>query len=167
MKKKDMERWEKTYRGIISRCKDKHSRYFKKGIKALISKEELKTLWFRDKAYLLELPSIHRIDNDGDYTFENCQYVERGFNSSLGVNLTYMIKKEKRIKENIEKLNLSKETILYFEEITRNIFLEMENWSSKKWEYNKHYVYGQLNILQKLLIYNIWNKYYKKPEEAI
>jgi hypothetical protein len=167
MKKKDAEGWEKTYFGILSRCRDKHSKYFKRGIKALISKEELKTLWFRDKAYLLKSPSIHRIDNDGDYTFENCQYIGRDFNASLGNSLYQKLKKERIIKDKINKLNLSEETVLYLEDMTRNIFTEMEKWNDRKWEYNKHYVYGQLNILQKLLVYDLWEKFYKKPEEVI
>jgi hypothetical protein len=38
-------------------------------------------LWFRDKAYLLKEPSIDRINNDGDYCFKNCQFIEKPENS--------------------------------------------------------------------------------------
>ena len=68
--------WEKTWAHMRARCSNTRLSYFKKGIQALISKNELKELWFRDEAYALEKPSIDRIDNDGDYTFENCRYIE-------------------------------------------------------------------------------------------
>ena len=60
-----------------SRYKD----YGGRGIKCLISKEEIKELWFRDKAYDLKQPSIDRIDNDGNYEFNNCQFIELSENT--------------------------------------------------------------------------------------
>lgn len=43
--------------------------------------EELKELWFRDKANEMKEPTINRIDNDGHYTFKNCEFIEKGKNS--------------------------------------------------------------------------------------
>ena len=51
-------------------------------IKCIISKEEIKELWFRDKAYLMEKPSIDRIDPLGYYTKYNCRFIELSENSS-------------------------------------------------------------------------------------
>jgi hypothetical protein len=43
----------------------------------LITEEELKELWFRNKAYLMKQPTIDRKDNNKNYTFENCQFLEK------------------------------------------------------------------------------------------
>ena len=55
--------WIKTYNNIIGRCNYKKSRYYKKRIKCLITKNELKILWFRDKAYTMKRPSITEASN--------------------------------------------------------------------------------------------------------
>ena len=69
--------WYKTYYNITSRCKYVAClSYKKRGIKCLITPGELKYLWFRDKAWLLNHASIDRIDNDGHYTVDNCRYIE-------------------------------------------------------------------------------------------
>ncbi|MHA2013350.1 MAG: NUMOD1 domain-containing DNA-binding protein [Candidatus Helarchaeota archaeon] len=72
--------WKKTYKIIFNRCNNKNYNEFiyygGRGIKCLINVEELKILWFRDKAYDMDRPSIDRIDNDGNYTFENCRFIE-------------------------------------------------------------------------------------------
>lgn len=73
--------WMFVFNYINNRCNNKKNSNYKyyggRGIKCLITKEELKTLWFRDKAYLLKVPSINRKDNDGDYTFDNCYFDEQ------------------------------------------------------------------------------------------
>lgn len=77
--------WKYTLKAILTRCNNKNFWAYKyyggRGIKCLITEEELKELWFRDKAYEMKKPSIDRKDNDGDYTFENCRYIEQGDNS--------------------------------------------------------------------------------------
>jgi hypothetical protein len=55
--------------------------YGKRGIKGLITEEEIKKLWFRDKAYLMIRPTIDRKDNNGNYTYKNCQFIEQSLNS--------------------------------------------------------------------------------------
>ena len=68
--------WIKTYRHIEARCYyDKKSSYFGR-IKNFLKIKDLKYLWFRDKAWLLEKASIDRKDNKGHYTLENCRYIE-------------------------------------------------------------------------------------------
>lgn len=72
--------YKKTLTDIKQRCNNPNNKEYKnyggRGIKCLITEEEVKRLWFRDKAYLMDKPSIDRINNDGDYTYENCRYVE-------------------------------------------------------------------------------------------
>jgi hypothetical protein len=78
--------WRKKFYVIKERCENSHNSHYKyyggRGIKCLITQEELKSIWIRDKAYLLKRPSINRKDNDGNYTFENCEIVEWGKNSA-------------------------------------------------------------------------------------
>ena len=72
--------WKITLKSIKQRCYNKNNkryyRYGGRGIKCLITEEELKELWFRDKAYEMERPSIDRDDNDGNYEYSNCQYID-------------------------------------------------------------------------------------------
>ena len=72
----DMHPWVRTIRSIRARCGNRNHHYFKKGIKNFIDTDGIKMLWFRDMAYLLESPSIDRIDSDGNYTLENCRFIE-------------------------------------------------------------------------------------------
>ena len=77
--------WKRTLINIKSRCNNKnHPRYKDyggRGIECNITEEELKFLWFRDKAYLLNQPSIDRKDNDGNYELSNCKYIEKSENT--------------------------------------------------------------------------------------
>ena len=73
--------WYRTNERIKYRCKGKTSnnypRYGGRGIKNLITMDELEKLWFRDKAYLMKKPVIHRLNHDGHYIMDNCKYVEQ------------------------------------------------------------------------------------------
>jgi hypothetical protein len=59
-----------------------YSRYGGRGIKFRLSKQEALFLWERDKAYLMDKPTLDRIDNDGDYCFDNCRFLENRDNLS-------------------------------------------------------------------------------------
>jgi hypothetical protein len=78
--------WKFVLYNIWQRCENPKSTsyptYGAREIKILISEKEIKELWFRDKAYEMKKPSIDRIDNNGNYTFENCRFIEQSLNSS-------------------------------------------------------------------------------------
>ena len=78
--------WLSTFFQIECRCKRKYHPSYKwyggKGIKNLLTKNQLKELWFRDKAHLMKRPSIDRIKSHLNYTFDNCRYIELSKNSS-------------------------------------------------------------------------------------
>lgn len=76
--------WVKYFQNASSRCTRKNGPYVKKGIKCFLTVAIVKTLWFRDQAWLLKEPSIDRIDNDKHYTLNNCRFIERKDNSMQG-----------------------------------------------------------------------------------
>jgi len=86
--------WMASYKAAKTRCNNSKATGYKnyggRGIKCLITAEELKQLWLRDKAYEMEHPSIDRINNDGNYTYDNCQFIE------LSDNVKKMQKDRKR-----------------------------------------------------------------------
>ena len=77
--------WYKHLEGARRRCNNpNHKDYFywgRIGIKCLLSNIDVKHLWFRDKAYLLDKPSLDRIDSKGNYTLNNCQFIEHAENT--------------------------------------------------------------------------------------
>jgi hypothetical protein len=72
---------------IIARCNNKDSWYYKQGIKNFLATKDLEYLWNRDKAYLLQKPSIDRKNGAGNYTRENCRFIELSQNTRQRGNL--------------------------------------------------------------------------------
>ena len=72
--------WKQIFNNINSRCNNPKSInykwYGKKGIKNYLTEEDIKFLWFRDKAYLMSKPSIDRKKSNKNYTLENCRFIE-------------------------------------------------------------------------------------------
>lgn len=75
------EPWFNILNSIKQRCNNPKNKYYKwygkRGIQNNFkSANDIKFLWFRDKAHLMKKPSIDRIDNDGNYCIENCRFIE-------------------------------------------------------------------------------------------
>jgi hypothetical protein len=62
--------------------------YQQKGIKCLLTEEQIKTLWFRDNADKMFRPSLDRINKFKDYTFNNCRFIELKDNTSRKIIFT-------------------------------------------------------------------------------
>ena len=79
--------WVARWYAINQRCNDRKWRGYKnyggRGIKNLISQDELKILWERDEARSMERPTIDRIDINENYTFDNCRFIENRVNAAL------------------------------------------------------------------------------------
>ncbi len=67
--------WLKTLLSIRNRLNPKRT-YASLGVKNLLSAEDLKFMWHRDKAYEMKKPSIDRVDGFGHYVLSNCRYIE-------------------------------------------------------------------------------------------
>ena len=75
-------------RGILnnikSRCNNPNASHYEyyggKGIKCLLSLNDLIHLWNRDRAYLMKFPSIDRLNSKGNYIHNNCRFVEMNTN---------------------------------------------------------------------------------------
>lgn len=70
--------WYLVFLATKKRCK--YDEDYKK-LENDLTLEQVKTLWFRDKADKLRRPSIDRIKNNLGYHFWNCQFIELGINS--------------------------------------------------------------------------------------
>ena len=73
--------WKRVLIGIKQRCNNSRNKDYKyygaRGIQCLATEKQIKFLWFRDKAYNMNIPNIDRIDNDGHYKLNNCKFVEK------------------------------------------------------------------------------------------
>lgn len=72
--------WYQRYGQIKQRCNNPKAVGYKdyggRGIKCFLTIKQMKFLWFRDKAYLMEFPTIDREDNNGNYELSNCRFIE-------------------------------------------------------------------------------------------
>lgn len=64
------------------RCNNRNYKtYFDKKIECFLTLEDIYYLWDRDNADAMEQPSLDRIDNNKNYTIDNCRFIEHIENS--------------------------------------------------------------------------------------
>ncbi len=102
--------WIKYYEYAKFRCNTKNKYYKDRGIKFLMTQEDFKTLWIRDKAWLLKRPSVDRIDNNGNYTLENCHFMEVGENARKD-NMGKKLRLSCRIRRIIKRISLQTKSL--------------------------------------------------------
>lgn len=79
--------WARTYRTKnpwVKHVISSRGRAKRKGFLHSLTTAQIKSLWFRDKAWLLKRPSIDRIDNKMGYCQDNCRFIELSENIRLG-----------------------------------------------------------------------------------
>jgi hypothetical protein len=83
-------KWIYIHDTIWQRCNNpkniSYKNYGGRGIKCLISIEEIKFLMERDDYWNMKKPSIDRINNNEDYTLNNCQFIECGKNTTKSLS---------------------------------------------------------------------------------
>jgi hypothetical protein len=76
--------WVKFYFAMRGRCNSKSDSSYKsygaRGIKCLVGMDNIKFIWFRDKATLMKKPSLDRIDPFGNYSLDNIRFIEHSEN---------------------------------------------------------------------------------------
>lgn len=80
--------WSGSWSNTKSRCENpahnSYEYYGGKGIRLLLTFDEMGLLWSRDGASAMNRASIDRIDSAKDYTLDNCRFIEQSENSRRG-----------------------------------------------------------------------------------
>ena len=142
-----------AFSGAKDRCENKNNnsyiRYCSRGIKCLLTLEQVRELFKRDNAFEMNKPSLDRIDSDGHYSLENCRFIENKENSlratrkpviqyDLGYNF---IKKHNSIKEAAQSVGATPI------EISKCCNLNVDRVADCYWEFeNENDAYGGPNV---------------------
>lgn len=76
--------WYESWRCAWRRCTDKehksYNRYGGRGIKFLLTKEQVSFMWIRDRAFEMDRPRLDRENVDGNYCLNNCRFITEAAN---------------------------------------------------------------------------------------
>jgi len=90
--------WFRHLNNARIRCrKPSHKMYYRyggRGIKCLLTFEEIKKLWQMHGAADLCRPSLDRINSNGDYIFDNCRFIELEQNVGRAVKTGKALRRE-------------------------------------------------------------------------
>lgn len=75
--------WLKHYDDACKRCNKKYKQCYKTNTNMILSRDEIRALWFRDKAMGMYQASLDRIDTSENYTYDNCRFIEMALNRRL------------------------------------------------------------------------------------
>jgi len=126
--------WHSRYIEIRYRCRHE-PRYGGRGIKCNIKESEIRELWLRDHADKMKYPTIHRKDNDGNYTKRNCQFIERSLNIKHGHACKNLLKKQ---------IKKQKAVQTFLAEVRYPVWLGRK---AIKWRYFKGRIFQRANFI--------------------
>lgn len=93
--------WYRAFNNIRSRCispgDSRWSSYGGRGIKCLVTRDDLREIFYRDKAWLFERPSVDRINPDGNYEYSNLRWIP--WDSNLRIKYLQPKSRQKQLKE--------------------------------------------------------------------
>ena len=99
--------WMNHLYGARQRCENPKHHAYKyyggKGIQCWLTPDDIMSLWHRDKAHLLTSPSIDRKDDNGNYVYDNCQFIERKENALKGLSKSW-VWDEERLQKHSEQM---------------------------------------------------------------
>ena len=135
--------WKSIFNSIKQRCNNPNNTFYKyyggKRIKCLITLNQVKFLWFFDKAYNMKKPSIDRSRNNEHYRLSNCQFIEYSENSAKDkrkIVLQYSLD-GKFIKEWNGIMTVEKELSIHHSNIIKCINEERNHTGGFKWKYKE------------------------------
>ena len=92
--------WRKHLYAARYRCNNVRGTHYPcyggKGIRVLLTEEQIHQVWLRDKAYRLKIPSLDRIESNKNYELNNVRFIEKKANIREGRSIV-------RISNNGEK----------------------------------------------------------------
>ena len=93
--------WYRFWSRAYNRCNmpshgESYHRYGGKGIRFELKPKDVEQIWFRDNAAKMVKPSLDRINSKGNYTLENCRFIEFIENCRQGGSTTRRVWQERR-----------------------------------------------------------------------
>ncbi|MHA2012797.1 MAG: hypothetical protein ACTSWG_10560 [Candidatus Helarchaeota archaeon] len=140
-KEKNKKRWilekrNKPWKRFLKYAKRRCGKGNYKNVKFLLTEEELKELWYKYNADKLNNPSLDRIDNNGNYEYGNCQFIENWHN---GVKSDKLLIEYEDKKKNPCFINSLEHLLIYVEKKYLLLIINEKRIKLKNNRYLKNY----------------------------